>query len=247
MINFESDIVAEEVTTLHRQNDQAFTMAKGKHIPLENFETHPPQEMEKRSANFYTQIRKRRSVRDFTDTAVPDSVIQNCLLAAGTAPNGANLQPWHFCVVQDVKVKAEIRKAAEAEEFEFYNGKAPQDWLDALAPLGTDESKPFLETASTLIVIFSKTFGIDQDGDKVKHYYVTESVGIATGFLIAALHDAGCATLTHTPSPMKFLNQILDRPSNERPFLVLVVGQPAEGTLVPDITKKKLTEIATWH
>ncbi len=222
-------------------------MAKGNHIPLENFETLSPEEMESRSANFYSQIRKRRSVRHFSDTPVPDAVIQNCLLAAGTAPNGANLQPWHFSVVKSGEVKAEIRKAAEAEEYEFYNGKAPQDWLDALAPLGTDESKPFLEIASTLIVIFAQTFGSDDEGNKLKHYYVTESVGIATGFLIAALHDAGCATLTHTPSPMKFLNRILERPSNERPFLVLVVGQPAEEALVPDITKKELGEIATWH
>ncbi len=247
MIEFVSDIVTDETSTLHRQTTQALTMAKGTHIPLENFESLLPKEMEVRSAEFYSQIRSRRSVRHFSDTPVPDSVIQNCLLAAGTAPNGANLQPWHFCVVKSDAVKAEIRKAAEAEEFEFYNGKAPQDWLDALVPLGTDESKPFLEVASTLIVIFSQTFGSDSDGNKVKHYYVSESVGIATGFLIAALHNAGCATLTHTPSPMKFLNRILERPSNERPFLVLVVGQPAQGALVPDITKKKLAEISTWH
>ena len=222
-------------------------MAKGNHIPLENFEQLPPEEMEQRSTDFYDRIRTRRSIRDFSSDPVPDSVIKNCLLAAGTAPNGANLQPWHFSVVKSDEVKSEIRKAAEAEEFEFYHGKAPQDWLEALAPLGTDESKPFLEIASTLIVIFSQSFGTEEAGEKVKHYYVSESVGIATGFLIAALHDAGCATLTHTPSPMRFLNRILGRPSNERPFLVLVVGKPAEGVLVPDITKKPLDEIATWH
>ncbi len=222
-------------------------MAKGNHIPLQNFETLSADEMQNRAEDFYSKIKTRRSIRDFSDVAVPDSVIEKCILAAGTAPNGANLQPWHFCVVRNPEVKAEIRKAAEVEEYEFYHGKAPQDWLDALAPLGTDESKPFLEIASTLIVIFSKTHGVDDQGEKVKHYYVTESVGIATGFLIAALHEAGCATLTHTPSPMKFLNGILDRPSNERPFLVLVVGQPADGVLVPDITKKPLSEIATWH
>lgn len=222
-------------------------MAKGQHIPLENFKSLTPAEMKSRAEAFYSQIKTRRSVREFSSSEIPDEVIKNCLLAAGTAPNGANLQPWHFCVVKDPSVRAEIRKAAEAEEFEFYNGKAPQDWLDALAPLGTDESKPFLETASTLIVVFSQTFGLDRNGEKVKHYYVSESVGIATGFLIAALHDAGCATLTHTPSPMKFLNRILDRPSNERPFLVLVVGKPADGVTVPDITKKDLDEIATWH
>lgn len=222
-------------------------MSKGKHIPLENFETLPPEAMQQRAADFYSRIKTRRSIRDFSDKPVPDSVIEQCLLAAGTAPNGANLQPWHFCVVKSQEVKAEIRKAAEAEEFEFYHGKAPQDWLDALAPLGTDESKPFLEIASTLIVIFSKTYDVDEQGEKVKHYYVSESVGIATGFLIAALHESGCATLTHTPSPMKFLNRILDRPSNERPFLVLVVGQPTDDALVPDITKKPLSETATWH
>lgn len=222
-------------------------MTKGKHIPLENFVSRTPEEMQSRASEFYSQIKTRRSIREFSSTPVSDDVIKSCLLAAGTAPNGANLQPWHFCVVKDSSVKAEIRKAAEAEEYEFYNGKAPQDWLDALAPLGTDESKPFLETASTLIVIFSQTFGLDENGEKIKHYYVTESVGIATGFLIAALHDAGCATLTHTPSPMKFLNRILGRPANERPFLVLVVGHPADGVLVPDITKKPLDKIATWH
>ncbi|QEG21371.1 nitroreductase family protein [Mariniblastus fucicola] len=222
-------------------------MAKGNHIPLKNFETRPAEEMEKRSADFYSHLKTRRSVRDFSDAPIPDAVIENCLLAAGTAPNGANLQPWHFSVVKSPEIKAEIRKAAEVEEYEFYHGKAPQDWLDALAPLGTNASKPFLETASTLIVIFSQTFGFDETGEKVKHYYVSESVGIATGFLIAALHDAGCATLTHTPSPMKFLNRILGRPSNERPFLVLVVGQPAAGALVPDIAKKTANEISTWH
>ena len=221
-------------------------MTDAKQIPLSNFEVLPDQEMERRSAQFYDQIKKRRSVRNFSDANVPVSVIENCLLAAGTAPNGANLQPWHFSVVRDPKIKSEIRRAAEAEEHEFYNGKAPQDWLDALAPFGTNESKPFLEIASTLIVVFAKSWSDDGSGKKTKHYYVNESVGIATGFLIAALHDAGCATLTHTPSPMKFLNRILDRPTNERPFLVLVVGHPAENTTVPNINKKPLNEISTW-
>lgn len=222
-------------------------MAKGKHVPLENFEHLEPEEMERRAVDFYSRIKARRSVREFSRDPIPAAVIDNCILAAGTAPNGANLQPWHFCVVESAEIKSEIRKAAEAEEYEFYNGKAPQDWLDALAPLGTDESKPFLQIASTLIVIFAKSFDTGSDGQKVKHYYVNESVGIATGFLIAALHDAGCATLTHTPSPMKFLNKILKRPSNERPFLVLVVGKPADGVLVPDITKKELGEVVTRH
>lgn len=222
-------------------------MAKGEQIPLETFERLPDQEMEKRSAAFYAKVKTRRSVRDFSDTPVPRAVIENCIKAAGTAPSGANQQPWHFCVVEDPLVKAKIRKAAEAEEQEFYHGAAPQDWLDALAPLGTDENKPFLQVASTLIVVFAKAYGVDEAGDKIKHYYVTESVGIATGFLIAACHEAGCATLTHTPSPMKFLNRILDRPANERPFLVLVVGLPAESANVPNISKKAFGEIASWH
>ncbi len=222
-------------------------MSKEEHIPLENFPSLTPAQMEEKALEFYGKIQNRRSIRSFSDRMVPRGVIENCLLSAGTAPNGANLQPWHFCVVQDPATKAEIRKAAEAEEYEFYHGKAPQDWLDALAPLGTDESKPFLEVASTLIVVFAKSFGVDQEGEKVKHYYVNESVGIATGFLIAALHDAGCATLTHTPSPMKFLNRILDRPTNERAFLVLVAGFPSKDATVPNITKKPLGEISSWH
>ena len=222
-------------------------MSKEEHVPLKDFRQLSPDQMESAATEFYANIRTRRSVRSFSDSPVPKAAIEKCLLAAGTAPNGANLQPWHFCVVQDAQKKAEIRKAAEAEEYEFYHGKAPQDWLDALAPLGTNESKPFLEVASTLIVIFAQSWGADDQGEKIKHYYVSESVGIATGFLIAALHDAGCATLTHTPSPMKFLNRILDRPSSERPFLVLVTGFPASDATVPNITKKPLSEISSWH
>lgn len=222
-------------------------MAKNKHIPLGSFPWLAPEQMESRSQEFYEKVRKRRSIRDFSSDPVPRRVIENCLLAAGTAPNGANLQPWHFAVVESPEIKGEIRKAAEAEEYEFYHGKAPADWLEALAPLGTDDQKPFLEIASTLIVVFQQTHGIDEQGERIKHYYVSESVGIATGLLITALHLSGCATLTHTPSPMKFLNRILDRPAHERPFLVLVVGKPAEGVLVPDITKKSLDEMTTWH
>lgn len=216
-------------------------------IPLEDFVEYAPAEMIERSKTFYQSIRRRRTVRDFSDKPVPREVIENCLLAAGTAPNGANLQPWHFAVIENSDVKSKIRVAAEAEEREFYSGKAPQAWLDALAPLGTDASKPFLETAPYLIVIFSKSHEIRDDGTKVKHYYANESVGIATGFLIAALHDAGLATLTHTPSPMKFLNAILDRPSYERPFVLLVVGYPTDDAHVPAITKKPLEEISKFH
>lgn len=203
--------------------------------------------MSERATQFYEQIKSRRTVRDFSDQAVPREVIDNCLLAAGTAPNGANLQPWHFAVVSDPGVKAKIREAAEEEEREFYNNRAPQDWLDALAPLGTDANKPFLEIAPYLIVIFSKSHELNDDGSRVKNYYASESVGIATGMLITALHHCGLATLTHTPSPMKFLNEILERPANERPFLVLVVGHATDDAKVPVITKKPLDQIATTH
>ena len=217
-----------------------------KFIPLPGFQEYPAAEMKQRAEEFYQEIRRRRTVRDFSDRPVDLAVIDACLKAAGTAPNGANLQPWQFVVVTDPAVKAEIRIAAEAEERELYQHRATQEWLDALAPLGTDEHKPFLETAPCLIGIFSKAYDLKPDGSKVKNYYVSESVGIATGFLIAALHHAGLATLTHTPSPMKFLNKIMDRPARERPFLLLVVGYPADGAEVPLIEKKPLEEIVAY-
>ena len=223
------------------------SMSESQFVPLKDFQEYPPSEMVERAEGYYDQIKRRRSVRDFSDRDVPQEVIDACLLAAGTAPNGANLQPWHFAVVRSPEVKAKIRVAAEKEEQEFYNGKAPQAWLDALQPFGTDAKKPFLETAPYLIVIFSQSHNVKQDGETSKNYYVSESVGIATGFLISALHHSGLATLTHTPSPMKFLNAILDRPSNERPFLVLVVGYPSDGAQVPAITKKGLDETTTYH
>ena len=215
-------------------------------IPHTDFITYDPDEMVRRSADFYAQLKRRRTIRDFSDKPVPREVIETCLLTAGTAPNGANLQPWHFVVVSNPVIKARIREAAEEEEREFYERRAPQEWLDALAPLGTDANKPFLETAPYLIAIFAQSYSLMTDGTRVKNYYVQESVGIATGFLIAALHDAGLATLTHTPSPMNFLNEILDRPKNERPYLLLVVGYPADNVTVPKITKKPLDEIATF-
>lgn len=218
----------------------------GNCIPYVEYRSYPEDEMQRRALEFYDEIRWRRTVRAFSARPVPRTVIETCLRAAGTAPNGANFQPWHFVVVSDPGVKRQIREAAEAEEREFYGGRAPQEWLDALAPLGTDADKPFLETAPHLIAIFAQSYGVASDGRKVKHYYVTESVGIATGFLIAALHHAGLVTLTHTPSPMGFLNEILGRPENERPFLLLVVGYPAEGVTVPAITKKRLEDIATF-
>ncbi|MGH7599639.1 MAG: nitroreductase family protein, partial [bacterium] len=177
---------------------------------------------------------------------VPCEVIEDCLLTAGSAPSGANLQPWHFVVVSESAIKRLIREAAEKEEREFYHGRAPQEWLEALAPLGTDEHKPYLETAPYLIVIFAQSYGLLPDGRKVKNYYVTESVGIATGMLITAIHHAGLVSLTHTPNPMGFLNQALGRPENERPIMILVVGYPADDAVVPEIGKKSLQEIATF-
>jgi nitroreductase len=221
-------------------------MSEAKFVPLTGYVDYEDSEMATRAAGFYHEIRRRRTVRDFSDRAVPRRVIEQCLLAAGTAPNGANMQPWHFVVVSDAGIKRRIREAAEAEEREFYSGRAPQEWLDALAPLGTDENKPFLETAPYLIAIFAQSYSLLPDGRKVKNYYVQESVGIATGFLITALHNAGLASLTHTPSPMGFLNDILERPANERPFLLLVVGHPAEDAMVPVISKKPLEGIATF-
>ena len=214
-------------------------------VPLE-FRRYPDEEMVARAEVFYDLLRTRRTVRDFSSESVPREVIEVALRVAGTAPNGANLQPWHFVVVSDPSLKREIRQAAEVEEREFYQRRAPPEWLAALELLGTDADKPFLEAAPYLIAIFGEVYGLLEDGRKVKNYYVNESVGIATGMLIAALHRAGLATLTHTPSPMKFLNGILRRPDNERPFLLLVVGRPAEGARVPDIRKKPLEEIATF-
>lgn len=215
-------------------------------IPLPSYWEYASDEMERRAVSFYQDLRRRRSVRTFSPRPVPRQVIEHCLLAAGTAPSGANLQPWHFVVVSDPAVKKAIRAGAEKEEYEFYHHKAPPEWLDALAPLGTDDQKPFLETAPCLIAIFVQSYGVLTDGTKIKHYYAYESTGIATGFLINAVHHAGLVSLTHTPSPMGFLNEVLGRPANERPFLLLVAGYPAEGTVVPDITKKPLDGIATF-
>ncbi|MFQ5707938.1 MAG: nitroreductase family protein [bacterium] len=221
-------------------------MKQPKFIPLPHYQETPVAEMKKRSVAFYREMKRRRTVRDFSDRAVPREIIENCLLAAGTAPNGANKQPWHFVVVSNPQIKRKIRAAAEQEEEAFYSGRAPDDWLEALAPLGTTAEKPFLETAPYLIVIFAQSYGLSKDGKKIKHYYVQESVGIATGILITAIHQAGLVSLTHTPSPMGFLNEILRRPPHERAFLILVVGYPAEGARVPEISKKSLAEIATF-
>ncbi|GAB4432969.1 MAG: nitroreductase family protein [Anaerolineales bacterium] len=221
-------------------------MKKSNFIPLPDYREYPVEEMKARARTFREQMQRRRTIRTFSERPVPREIIEECIRAAGTAPNGANMQPWHFVVVSDPDVKKQIRAGAEAEEREFYERRASEEWLEALAPLGTDWQKPFLEEAPYLIVIFGLSNTILPDGKKLKNYYVTESVGIATGMLITAIHHAGLASLTHTPSPMGFLNKILERPANERPFLVLVVGYPAEGTTVPEISKKPLDEIATF-
>lgn len=212
-------------------------MTQPKFIPLESYREYPPEEMKRRAASFRKEMQRRRTVRCFSSRPVPREVIEECLLTAGTAPCGANMQPWRFVVVSDPEIKHQIRVTAEKEEHEFYQKHAPREWLDALACLGTDEHKPFLETAPYLIVIFAQSYGVLQDGRKVKNYYVTESVGIASGMLITAIHRAGLVSLTHTPSPMGFLNEILDRPGNERPFLILVAGYPERDAVIPDIRK----------
>jgi iodotyrosine deiodinase len=221
-------------------------MNEAQFAPLSGYPDYPPEEMQARADGFYAEMKIRRSVRQFSNRPVPDEIISACLRAAGTAPSGANMQPWHFAVVSDPGIKRRIRLAAEAEEHEFYNRRATPEWMEALAPLGTDENKPFLEIAPYLIAIFVQRYRLLPDGSKVKHYYAHESVGIATGILITALHHCGLATLTHTPSPMNFLNQILQRPENERPFLLLVTGHPAAEARVPSITKKPLSEMATF-
>ena len=201
--------------------------------------------MELQSKTFLNSLLRRRTIRDFSDKPIEREVIENCIKTAGTAPSGANMQPWHFVLISNPKIKKQIRVAAEKEEKEFYEKRAPKEWLEALAPLGTDNNKPYLETAPYLISIFMQRYGKLPDGREVKHYYGLESVGIATGMLITAIHDVGLASLTHTPSPMGFLNEILERPKNERPFLLLVVGHPVKDAKVPDIKRKDMSEIMT--
>lgn len=213
-------------------------------VPLA-FDRLAPSEMQARAAVFYAAMNRRRTVRHFSPEPVPDGVVEDALRTAGTAPSGAHLQPWHFVVVRDGETRRRLRTLAEEEERAFYSERAPQEWLDALAPLGTDADKPFLETAPVVIAVFAQSFGLLPDGRRVKHYYVSESVGIAVGFLLAALHTAGLATLTHTPSPMGFLNELLDRPSHERPYLLVVAGYPAEGATVPDLSRPALDAFTT--
>ena len=201
------------------------------------------EELVSRSKEFRELMVRRRTVRDFAPTPVPESVIENAIATAASAPSGANMQPWHFAAIQDSKLKRKIRIAAEEEEREFYDHRASDEWLDALAPFATDASKPFLETAPWLIAIFARKFTFTPEGEKLKHYYTPESVGIATGLLIASLHNAGLATLTHTPSPMGFLRDILERPKHEKPFLLLVAGYPSKDAVVPDIEKLPLDQV----
>lgn len=216
--------------------------------PLPAYREYPQPEMLERARAFRVDLARRRTVRDFDRRPVPREVIEQCLLAAGTAPSGANQQPWFFSVITDAEHKRRVREAAEIEERSFYSERAPQEWLDALAPLGTDSSKPFLEEAPVLIAIFAQKYGVHPDGSRFSHYYVPESVGIASGFLIAALHHAGLATLTHTPNPMGFLNKLCGRPSSEKPVILLVVGYPKPGCQVPvhGGIKKPFDAIANW-
>ena len=216
-----------------------------RYLPLE-FTRMPINEMRDHAQAFHTEINRRRTVRDFSSEAVPRDVIESCLRAAGCAPSGANQQPWRFVAISDAGIKRTIRIAAEAEEREFYDQRVTEEWRAALAPLGTDASKPFLETAPWLIAIFYEAYGLNTNCEREKRYYPMDSVGIATGILITALHHAGLASLTHTPSPMAFLNTILARPDNERPFVLLVVGFPAPGAMVPAISRKSLEEISVF-
>ncbi|MFT6047825.1 MAG: iodotyrosine deiodinase [Arenicella sp.] len=213
-------------------------------IPL-NFKPLSDKQMLQESEQFYQNLKRRRTVRDFSEQPVDRTIIENAVRAAGTAPSGAHKQPWHFAIIANPAVKKIIRIAAEGEEREFYEGKAPQAWLDDLKVFETNAQKPFLETAPYLIAVFLERNTIDADGTKHKNYYMPESVGIATGMLLTALHTSGLATLTHTPSPMKFLNEILDRPSNEKPYMLIVTGHPAQDATVPDITRKPFEKIAS--
>lgn len=221
-------------------------MTERRFVPLSDYREYSHDEMIQRSAAFYADMQRRRSVRNFSDRPVPREVIENCLRSAGTAPSGAHMQPWHFVVVSDPRVKQQIQEAAEEQERRFYSRPTSKEWVQAVRPLGTDTHKPFLTTAPYLIVIFAQRYSLPADGHKIRHYYVPESAGIATGILITAIHQAGLVSLTYTPSRMDFLNTILARPANERPFLILVVGYPADDAVVPDLKRKPLEQIATF-
>ena len=215
-------------------------------VPLPSYREYPPAEMLERSRAFAAEMQRRRTTRHFSDRPVAREIIERCIETAGTAPSGAHQQPWHFVAISDADVKIAIRREAEVAEEEFYS-TAPVEWLSALAPLGTDQNKPYIGVAPWLIAVFAKRYGIAPDGSRVTHYYVQESVGIASGFLLAALHNAGLVSLTHTPSPMGFLNKVLERPVNEKAMMLIVTGYPAEGARVPALTRKPLSEIATFR
>ncbi len=217
-------------------------MSRPRFRPWDEYLEYPPEEMLRRARDLRADLLRRRTIRQFSDRPVARELIEECLRVAASAPSGANRQPWRFVVVTSPETKRRLREAAEREEVDFYRRRAPNDWLEALAPLGTDEHKPFLETAPYLIVIFAEQHGVAADGSSIKNYYVGESVGIATGMLISALHHAGLACLTHTPAPMRFLNDLLGRPRNEKPYLILVTGYPSADAEVPEISKKSLAE-----
>lgn len=208
--------------------------------------TYSTEEMLLRSKNHFEYYDKRRTVREFSDKPIPEEVIKNIILSASTAPSGAHKQPWTFCVVTNPEIKKQIREAAEKEEFDSYNGRMPEEWLDDLAPLGTDWKKPFLETAPALIIVFKRSYEFANDKKK-NNYYVSESVGIACGYLLEAIHYCGLVALTHTPSPMNFLSKVLNRPENEKPYLLVPIGYPLETTMVPDIHRKTIEDIAVWY
>ena len=216
-------------------------------IPLPHFPSTNSESAIANSSAFFDFMDKRRTVRDISDQAVPREVIENIIKTASTAPSGAHKQPWHFCVVSNSQLKTAIREAAEKEEKESYQNRMNDEWLNDLAPLGTNDVKPFLESAPYLIVVFKQTYGLDVNGNKKQHYYVQESVGLACGFLIAAIHHAGLVALTHTPSPMNFLQQLLKRPVNEKPFLLIPVGYPEPKAMVPDIDRKSLKDVTTFY
>ena len=223
-------------------------MATEKRVPLEGFIEYPPEEMKARAEAFAGNLKRRRTVRDYSDRPVDRTIVEQAILAAGSAPSGANHQPWHFVVLTDADRRKRLREAAEAEERAFYEGKASEEWLEALAPLGTDADKPFLEYAPVLIAVFAQKRGGERAGQDKKNYYINESVGIACGFLLAALHEAGLVTLTHTPNPMRFLNEVCERPATEKPYMLIVGGYPADGATVPEhaLVKKSLEDITTW-
>jgi len=213
-----------------------------KHVP----KTYPEDEILKRSADFYHLLDQRRSVRDFSDKMVPKEVIENIIMTASSAPSGAHKQPWTFCAISNKTLQQKIKVAAEEEEYKSYHGRMSEEWLKDLAPIGTDWHKEFLAIAPWIIVIFKKSYDLEGD-QKKKNYYVMESVGIAAGFLISAIHNAGLVTLTHTPSPMNFLQEILERPANEKPFLLLPVGYPTKEAMVPDLARKSVDDVVVWY